>query len=281
MDDPQRMKNETDANSEETEVSNRQSGTSPDGPDSQQTDATHKRDKHRGAAVTRRNVLITSTTAGLFGASGAGVVGGASAETDDSTSASEINIVVNEVLGSNQHRSPHRLELDEWSTFQFEADGFEHGDVVLITLEFRPHGDEHTYEEIAQEGFIVDANNESDWDYEFNAGDLHEEERDLSQHSEITVEGDGVFGGDRITHLAIDSDIIELVEEENRTIMRQFDFRVRALDESDHVISEAETTIDATYGLRGGAGVRFGYNFLQVAPNERMREQLIEQEENN
>jgi hypothetical protein len=236
-----------------TANSSHESGeTNPDGePRSTETAENDCSESGSEYAVTRRDVVLTSTVAGLFGG-GSLSAGSVAAEAGSG----KITIDTSDAVGANHVRKPTQFHLGSGSEFTITTSNMEDGKVLLIALEARPDGG--NYHKLAEEGFIVDGDS-----FTFDAGDLHKAERDFTRHPEISL-----------TDFEIDSSIEELAHKENKTKTRTFDLRIRIIDENKQTVAKGTQSFEVTYGLLGGPGVRLGYNSMRVAPTDRIRDTL-------
>lgn len=208
----------------------------------------------QGVSISRRNIILTSTTAVL------GAVGSSAGAGNVAAQADGVDIDTDDTVGWNYTRAPESLRLDSSSEITVDLTGVAKDEVILVSIEFRPVGGD--FEPLAQEGFIYDGNS-----YTFSAADdLHESERDLTAHSEISYED-----------LRIDTPIEELDNVARRTVTQSYDIRVSIFDESNNIIGRQTETIEVKYALTGGAGVRLSYNSMLKAPTDQVRHLLDEQ----
>lgn len=208
----------------------------------------------KGANISRRNIILTSSTAVL------GAIGSSAGSGSVAAQANGVDINTDDAVGWNYTREPESLRLDSNSEITVDLTGVAKDEVILVSIEFRPVGGD--FEPLAQDGFIYDGSS-----YTFNAAsDLHESERDLTAHSQISYDD-----------LRIDASIEELDKVPNRTVTQSYDIRVSIFDESNNIIGRQTETIEVKYALTGGAGVRLSYNSMLQAPTDQVRHLMDKQ----
>jgi hypothetical protein len=200
-----------------------------------------------GFSVTRRDVLVTSAAGYLF----AGGTGTVAAADGDQT----VEVALNDGIGSNYNRKPSHFELGSATSFTIEPAPELEGKVIDVFIEVKPASlSEDGYETIAQEAIIGSKSTQT-----IDSEDL-ENQRDLTQHSKIDLED-----------FKVDASIAELGTKSNRYVVNSYDLRIRLVDEKGRELAKDTQKFDVTYGLRGGAGVRFGYITGKVAPTSEFR----------
>jgi len=215
--------------------------------ESSDEDGSTSEDGDGGYSVTRRDVLVTSAAGYLFAGGSATV---AAAEGNQT-----VEIALNDGIGSNHDRKPSHFELGSATSFTIEPSPELEGKVIDVFIEVKPASlSQDGYEPIAQEAIIGSKSAQT-----ISSEDL-KNQRDLTQHSQIDFED-----------FKIDASISELGTESNRYVVNSYDLRIRLVDEKGRELAKDAQQFDVTYGLRGGAGVRFGYITGKVAPTSEFR----------
>lgn len=219
----------------------------PSAVESDAEDGSTPEDEDGGFSVTRRDVLMTSAAGYLF----AGGTGTVAAADGDQT----VEVALNDGIGSSHNRKPSHFQLGSATSFTIEPDPKLKGKVIDVFIEVKPASlSEKGYETVAQEAIIG-----SDSTQTIDSEDL-ENQRDLTQHSKIDL-----------SDFEVDASISELGTKSNRYVVNSYDLRIRLVDEKGRELAKDTQRFDVTYGLRGGAGVRFGYITGKVAPTSEFR----------